>query len=80
MKVLKKLLRMGAVEDERLPTVEILKRTPLDKLDEAVRALKEQRSAADVREAMINLIATAPLAHFRTLEAVFMAHCADARQ
>lgn len=36
MKVLKKLLRMGAVEDERLPTVEILKRTPLDKLDEAV--------------------------------------------
>jgi hypothetical protein len=49
-------------------------------LDEAVRALKEQRSAADVREAMINLIATAPLAHFRTLEAVFMAHCADARQ
>jgi hypothetical protein len=68
---------MDTVEDERLSTVEILRRTPLKQLDEAVRKLKEERPEAEVRQAMIDLIATAPLAHFQTLKAVFMTHCAD---
>lgn len=76
MNVAKKLLRMVSVEDERLPAFEILKRTPLDKLDEAVRALKQHRSDAEVRQAMIDLIATAPLTHFETLKAVYVTHCA----
>jgi hypothetical protein len=80
MNVLGKLLRMGAVEDERLPTLEILKRTPLEQLEQTVRALKKRRSATEVRQAMIDLIATAPLSHFETLRAVFEAHCADAEQ
>lgn len=79
MKVLRTLLRTGSAEDERLPTIEILKQTPLGELEDMVRALKERRSAAEVRQAMIDLIATAPLAHFATLKAVFMAHFADTR-
>ena len=75
MSIAKKLLSIGAVEDERLPTVELLRRTPLENLDEAVRALKQHRSDVEVRQAMIDLIATAPLTHFETLKTVFMTHC-----
>ncbi|MGH6629843.1 MAG: hypothetical protein ACREB3_08935 [Burkholderiales bacterium] len=77
MNALKRLLRLGPVEDESLPAVEILKRTPPERLEETVRALMERRSAAEVRQAMIDLLATAPLAHFATLRSVFLAHCAD---
>jgi hypothetical protein len=77
LKVLTKLLRVGPVEDEPLSTVEILKRTPPEALEETVRALKQHRSAAEVRQAMITLLATAPLGHFATLKGVFLAHCAD---
>jgi hypothetical protein len=66
------------VEDERLPIVAILRRTPLERLDETVRALNRRRSAAEVRQAM--LIAGAPLEHIGSLKAVFMAHCADASE
>ncbi len=75
MNVVRKLLRMSPAEEDRLPTVEILRRTPLDKLDDAVRALKQHRSDGEVRQAMIDLIATAPLTHFETLKSVFVTHC-----
>ncbi|MGH8680341.1 MAG: hypothetical protein ACREVP_02410 [Burkholderiales bacterium] len=74
---MKKLLRMDTMEDESLPAVEILKRTPPEALEETVRALKRCRSAAEVRQAMIDLLGTAPLAHFGTLKAVYLAHCTD---
>jgi hypothetical protein len=77
MHAVKKLLDIGATDDERLPALELLRRAPLDKLDEVVRALKQRRSEAEVRQAMIDLIATAPLAHFATLKVVFMTHCAE---
>jgi hypothetical protein len=77
MKALKKLLPRLRAEDESLPAVEILKRTPPERLEETVRVLKQRRSAAEVRQAMIDLLATAPLAHFATLKGVFLAHCAD---
>lgn len=78
MDAAKKLLR--AAEDERLATVEILRSTPLDRLDETVRALKQRRAHADVRQALIDLMATAPLSHFETLKDVFMAHCTGAER
>jgi hypothetical protein len=77
MKALKKLLRVGAVEDEPLSTVEILRRTPPEALEETVRTLKRRRPATEIRQAMLDLLATAPMAHFGTLRAVFLAHCAD---
>ena len=78
MKTLTKLLRMAPPEDERLPVISILRRTPLERLEETVRALKRDRPAAEVRQAMLDLIAAAPLEHFGTLKAIFMAHCTDA--
>jgi hypothetical protein len=78
MKALTKLLRMGPVDDERLPVISILRRTPLERLEETVRALKRDRPATEIRQAMIDLIAGAPLEHFGHLRAIFMAHCADA--
>jgi len=42
----------GALEDGRLPAIDISKRTPLDPLDKAVRVLKH-RAAVEVRRAMI---------------------------
>jgi hypothetical protein len=78
MNVFRKLLCISPLEDERLPTIAILRRTPLERLDETVRALKRRRSADEVRQAMLDLIAGAPLEHIGSLKAVFMAHCADA--
>ena len=78
MKTLTRLLRMGPPEDDRLPVISILRRTPLERLEETVRALKRERPAAEVRQAMVDLIAGAPLEHFGHLKAIFMAYCADA--
>jgi hypothetical protein len=80
MNVFRKLLCISPVEDERLPTIAILRRTPLERLDETVQALKRRRPAAEVHQAMLDLIAGAPLEHFGILKAVFMAHCADANE
>ena len=80
MNVFGKLLRIAPVGDDRVPIIEILRRTPLERLDKTVRALKRHRSDAELRQAMLYLIAGAPLEHFGTLKAVFMTHCAEADQ
>ena len=78
MNLFGKLLRIAPVRDERVPIIAILRRTPLERLDKTVRALKRHRSGAELRQAMLDLIVGAPLEHFGTLKAVFMAHCAEA--
>ena len=40
--------------------LEVLRRTPIDKLDETVEALKKDRPAAEVHGAIIELFAAAP--------------------
>ena len=70
-----RLLRRERDSDADLTARELLQRTPLDRLEQTVKALKKHRPAADVREAMIHLIATAPLAHFGTLKQIYMVHC-----
>jgi hypothetical protein len=69
------LLRI-ACKDERVPIIAILggRRWGVS----IKRALKRHRSGDEVRQAMLDLIAGAPLEHFGTLKAVFMAHCAEA--
>ena len=66
MNVFRKLLCVSPLEDERLLTIAILRRTPLERLDETVQALKRRRPAAEVHQAMLDLIAGAPLEHFGT--------------
>jgi hypothetical protein len=75
MLAIKKMLRMDRAPDTNLTALELLQQTPIDRLDETVRALKKHRSAAEVRQAMLDLISKAPLSHFETLKEVFLTHC-----
>jgi len=59
--------------------VELLKRTPLAQLEETVTALKQRQVAAEVRKAMVELIAHAPLADFDTLKHIYLKHFGDAK-
>jgi hypothetical protein len=79
MLAMRKMLRMDRAPDAGLTALELLQRTPIDRLGETVRALKKHRPAAEVRQAMIDLIAKAPLSDFETLKEVFLTHCTDAR-
>lgn len=76
MLAIRKMLRMERVPAADLTPLELLQRTPMDQLDETVRALKKHHSAAEVRQAMLDLIAKAPLSDFETLKEVFLTHCA----
>jgi hypothetical protein len=80
MNALRALLRMGGGPDERVSALELLKRTPLDQLEEKVRELKKHRPVAEVRQAMVELMARAPLADFDTLKNIYLKHCGDAKQ
>jgi hypothetical protein len=65
--------------DEKTSAVELLKRTPIDQLEESVIELKKHRSAEEIRKAMVDLIARAPLADFDTLKHIYLKHCGNAR-
>jgi hypothetical protein len=63
--------------DPELLPVEVLAKVPMDELDDAVRALKHSRSAEEIRAALVERIATAPLSDFQALKAIYLTHCAD---
>ncbi len=52
--------------------------TPLDRLEETVRVLKQRRSPDEVRKAMVERIARAPIAEFETLKHIYLKHCGEA--
>jgi hypothetical protein len=74
-----RMVRMERNPDANLTTFELLQRTPLEQLEQTVKALKKHRPAAEVRQAMVQLIAAAPLSDFGTLKHIYMVHCADAK-
>jgi 16S rRNA C1402 N4-methylase RsmH len=57
--------------------VEVLKRTPLDQLEETVEKLMKHRSSAEVRTAMVERIARVPLADFDTVKQIYLKHCGE---
>ena len=71
-------LRIGIESDHGESAVELLKRTPIDRLEETVKALKRQRPIEEVRKALVERIAHAPLAEFETLKHIYLRHCGDA--
>ena len=79
MLTMRKMLRMDRAPDANVTALELLQRTPIERLDETVRAMKKHRPATEVRQAMIDLISKAPLSDFETLKEVFLTHCTDAR-
>ena len=68
---------MGAKPDDELSAVELLVRTPLDQIDEAIRGMKGRRSADEIRNALVERIARAPLSDFQILKTIYMTHCVD---
>ena len=77
MNALRELLRMPAARYAAVSAVELLKRTPLDQLEETVEALTKCRPHAEVRQGMIEVIARAPLADFEKLKAIYLKYCGD---
>jgi len=77
MKIFEQVRRIAPVVEADLPVIGILRRTPLERLDKTVAALRRRRSRTEVRQAMLDLIAAAPLEHLGALRAVFMTHCVD---
>lgn len=77
MNTLRDPLRTGAKPDDELSAVELLSRTPLDQIDEAIRGLKGRRSSDEIRKALVERIALAPLSDFQILKSIYMIHCVD---
>jgi hypothetical protein len=80
MNAIKALLRMRPEPDAGMSAVEVLKQTPIDRLEETVEQLKRHRPHAEVRQAMVEVIARASLADFEVLKHVYLKHCGDAKK
>lgn len=78
MSALKALLQVRQSLEVEISAVELLKQTPLTRLEEMVKSLRKHRSAAEVRRAMVERIARAPLMELEALKAIFLRYCADA--
>ena len=63
------------VRDGKSTAFEILQQIPLAELDEAVAVLKQHKPADEVCQALVSLIAAAPLGQFAALSAVYRRHC-----
>jgi hypothetical protein len=64
-------------DENALLALDLLQRTSLEKLDEAIGMLKEQRPARAVRAALIELLVTARLSDFASIERALMKHFGD---
>ena len=60
--------------DAERTALDILRETPIEQLDDMVARLKKKRPAEEVCDAMMNLIASAPLSQFETLKYVYLRH------
>ena len=67
-----RMLRKDRDPDAKLTTLEVLHQTPLERLEQTVKALKKHRPVAEVRQAMVQLISSAPLSDFGTLKQIYM--------
>ena len=80
MNALRAVVMMQQDLEEDIPAVELLRQTPLDRLEEAVKALKKQRTVAEVRTAVVDRIARAPLSEFETLKTIYLRYCGDEKE
>lgn len=64
--------------DNDSPALELLAAAPIERLDEVVAHLKKYRPAAEICDAMMKLIALAPLSEFLALRDIYRRHCVPA--
>jgi len=76
----KTLLNSGTEPGEKVRAADLLTETPLDRLEETVKALKRDRSPEVARRAMVERIARAPLAEFEMLKHIYLRHCGNAAE
>jgi len=80
MNALRTVVMMRQDLEEDIPAVDLLRQTPLERLEEAVKTLKKQRTVAEVRKAMVDRIARAPLSEFETLKTIYLRYCGDEKE
>jgi hypothetical protein len=61
--------------DDGRPALELLAAAPIERLEEIVTRLKTRRPAAEICDAMMKLIALAPLSEFQMLREIYRRHC-----
>jgi hypothetical protein len=74
---LRALMQTGLSPEKQSSAVELLKLTPLDRLEETVEALKRERPGAEVRAALVERLGCTSLADFDTVKHIYLRHCAD---
>jgi hypothetical protein len=68
----------GTQTGDTASAADLLTETPLDRLEETVKALKRDRSPEVARKAMVERIARAPLSEFEMLKHIYLRHCGNA--
>jgi hypothetical protein len=68
----------GRSLDDSRPALELLAAAPIEHIEEVVVRLKKKRSAAEICDAMMKLIALAPLSEFQMLRSIYRRHCVPA--
>jgi hypothetical protein len=76
VKELTEPLSVERSRDEGRRALELLVEAPIEQLDERVAQLKEKLPAAEVCDAMMKLIALAPLSRFLMLRDIYRKHSA----
>lgn len=77
LRTLRNLLRSAAEPDDELSAVELLAKTPLDQIDQAIRTLRQRGAPDEIRRALVERIARAPLSDFQMLKTIYLTHCAE---
>jgi 16S rRNA C1402 N4-methylase RsmH len=74
------LLPTRVDRDDGRPALELLAAIPNERLEEVIVRLKETRPAEEICDAIMKLIALAPLSEFLTLREIYCRHCDSARK
>jgi hypothetical protein len=73
----KALRQTGTQTGDTVRAADLLTETPLDRLEETVKALKRDRSPEVARRAMVERIARAPISEFEMLKHIYLRHCGN---
>lgn len=76
----KALQQTGTQTGDTVSAADLLTETPLDRLEETVKALKRDRSPEVARRAMVERIARAPISEFEMLKHIYLRHCGNAAE
>jgi hypothetical protein len=69
------LLPNGVNRDDGRSALELLAATPNERLEEVIARLKKTRPAEEICDAIMKLIALAPLSEFLALREIYRKHC-----